>query len=135
MFSWNRWTNLAKVKFSFFEKATKFWSYHPLDLTFTKKMSNQVGNNFKFLRPFQKHCISSKRAACYHFYKYSWCSELKKIYFKCKCTVPLAIRRTRITRMMVGLMGIKSDSNSSITIPTTERNTIPTSNWFHLKLW
>ena len=48
--------------------------------------------------------------------------------------LPLAIRKTRITRMMVGLMGIRSDSSSSITMPTTERNTIPTSSWFHLNL-
>ena len=41
--------------------------------------------------------------------------------------LPLAIRKTRITRMMGGLMGIRSDSSSSITMPTTERNTIPTS--------
>ena len=42
--------------------------------------------------------------------------------------VPRAIRNTRITRMIVGFMGIKSDLSSSKTIPKTERNTIATSN-------
>ena len=36
--------------------------------------------------------------------------------------------------MMVGLIGINSDSNSSIMIPTIESITMPISSWFHLKL-
>ena len=57
-----RWQDFAhywppscfKLKFSFSEKATKIWSYHPLDLTFTKQTSNQLGDNSKFLWPSQK---------------------------------------------------------------------------------
>jgi len=36
------------LKFSFSEKATQFWSYHPLDLMFTKQTSNQVGDKSNF---------------------------------------------------------------------------------------
>ena len=46
--------------------------------------------------------------------------------------LPLAMRRTRMTRMMVGFMGIIPDSISSKTIPTIERKTMATSSWFHL---
>ena len=42
------------LKFSFSWKATKVWNYHPLDLTFTKQTSNQVGDNSTFLWPSQK---------------------------------------------------------------------------------
>ena len=41
------------VKFSFSEKATKIWSYHPLDLTFIKPNVKSTGDNFKFLWPSQ----------------------------------------------------------------------------------
>ena len=44
-----------------------------------------------------------------------------------------AIRNTRITRIIVGLIGIILDSTSSNTMPTTDSITIPTSNWFHLQ--
>ena len=37
-----------------------------------------------------------------------------------------------MTRMMVGLMGMRSDLSSSRTMPRIERITITTSNWFHL---
>ena len=47
--------------------------------------------------------------------------------------VPLAILKTLMTLMMVGLMGIRSDFISSNTMPRTERNTMQTSSWFHLK--
>lgn len=45
---------------------------------------------------------------------------------------PRAILRTRITLMMVGLMGMISLFISSSTMPTTDRITINTSSWFHL---
>ena len=47
--------------------------------------------------------------------------------------LPLAILRTLMTRMMVGLMGMRSDLSSSRTMPRIERITITTSNWFHLQ--
>ncbi len=48
--------------------------------------------------------------------------------------VPLAILRTRMTLMMVGLMGMRSDFISSRTIPSTERKTMTTSSWFQRSL-
>lgn len=52
---------------------------------------------------------------------------------KIKINLPLAILRTRITRIMVGFIGMILDSTSSSAIPTIERITIPMSSWFHLK--
>ena len=46
--------------------------------------------------------------------------------------LPLAIRRTLMTLMIVGLIGIILDSSSSRTMPITDKITIRTSNWFHL---
>lgn len=58
-----------------------------------------------------------------------WLYYLKK---KKIFNLPLAILNTLITRIIVGLMGMILDSTSSKTIPTTDKNTIPMSNWFHL---
>ena len=44
----------------------------------------------------------------------------------------LAIRRTRMTLMMVGLMGKTWPWTSSSAMPIIDRNTIDTSSWFHL---
>lgn len=50
-----------------------------------------------------------------------------------KNELPLAIRITLITRMMVGFMGMNLDSTSSKAIPTIDKITMPTSNRFHLR--
>lgn len=47
--------------------------------------------------------------------------------------IPLAIRITLITRMMVGLIGIIFDSTSSNVIPTMDKTTMPMSSKFHLE--
>ena len=47
----------------------------------------------------------------------------------------LAILRTLITRMMVGLIGKTCPSISSRAMPMMERKTMDTSSWFHLILW
>ena len=47
--------------------------------------------------------------------------------------LPLAILSTLITRIIVGLIGIRSLFISSSMIPTTDRITMITSSWFHLK--
>ena len=80
-----------------------------------------------FLTNLVKHCIYKSRitlhvCVCFVFSK----CDFQNIY------LPLAIRRTRMTRIMVGFIGIKSDFNSSSTIPKTDKNTMATSNWFHL---
>ena len=41
--------------------------------------------------------------------------------------LPLAILRTLMTLIMVGLIGIMSDFSSSRTIPTTDKKTMATS--------
>lgn len=49
--------------------------------------------------------------------------------------VPLAIRITRITRMMVGFIGMIFDSTSSSVIPTMDSMTMPMSSMFHLQIF
>jgi len=48
-------------------------------------------------------------------------------------TLPRAIRRTLITRMIVGLIGMTPDFISSRMIPAIERKTMAMSSWFHLE--
>jgi hypothetical protein len=40
-----------------------------------------------------------------------------------------------MTLMIVGLIGMIFDSNSSNTMPTMDKITIPTSSWFHLVIF
>lgn len=54
----------------------------------------------------------------------------KQILYK---NVPLAIRITLITRMMVGFIGMIFDSTSSNVMPTMDSMTIPMSSMFHLR--
>lgn len=45
-----------------------------------------------------------------------------------------AIRKTLITRIIVGLIGNSKASNSSKIMPAIDKITINISNWFHLKI-
>lgn len=59
-----------------------------------------------------------------------WSTGYKRSLFN--FYVPLAIRITLITRMIVGLIGMIFDSTSSNVIPTMDRMTMPMSRMFHL---
>ena len=48
--------------------------------------------------------------------------------------LPLVIRKTRITRMMVGFIGKFEVASSSKIIPATDRTTISMSKQFHLEI-
>ena len=61
----------------------------------------------------------------------SWKTELEVIFPDDQ--VPRAILKTRITRIIVGLIGIMPDFISSRMIPAIDKITIAVSSWFHLE--
>lgn len=58
-----------------------------------------------------------------------WQRAEAALYF---VAIPLAIRRTLMTRIIVGLIGSSRASNSSKMMPAIESTTINISSWFHL---